>query len=535
MKNSHKYWQTCFFIFLTITSSSLVRGQNIEFPEKHSFLGSDKYSVIVATVGDIDITAREFLLNYEFGSAFLKREKNSKEKYLNLMIYEKLLALDGYAIGMGNSLNVLESLREIEGDLITEELYRDDVMNNVIVSEEEIEDGIQKNRKNITLMWLFNKTKKETINQKNMLDGGASFDSLFINQINDSVTVDDRTLEITRFRLQIKNTALSIVVDSMKVGEISDPIEVQQDGWYIIKLIDGWTNPIMTETEWMKQRYDVERAIYKQKTDQLSDQYVHNLMLEEDPVIVRKTFDILRAFIGKNVLRPEKYSEWLEANYFGEVFKSMGRSEIEEKKSMVLVNNKSGNILLSDFIKWYEHRKPYLKFSTQSPQSFFGSVQQKIWIMIRDKLLIDRAYRRGLQNREIVELQRKWWKEKIIYSAVKADIAQSIKIEEDRLISYFNENKENYKNKNGEIIPFERAKSDVKNDLYQEEIISKMYHRIQRLKQKYNITINHEVLDGLYVDVENYPKAIEVYTVKTGGTLPRQAYPTIDWDWQTWY
>lgn len=142
---------------------------------------------------------------------------------------------------------------------------------------------------------------------------------------------------------------------------------------------------------------------------------------------------------------------------------------------------------------------------------------------------------RGLQNREIVEIQRNWWEENIIYTAVKTDIAQSIKIEEDRIISYYNESKENYNNKYGEIIPFEKAKSEVKNDLYQEEFISKMYHRIQRLKQNYNITINQEVLDGLYVDVENYPKAIEVYTVKTGGTLPCQAYPTIDWDWQTWY
>ena len=55
---------------------------------------------IVASVGPINITTDEFYYSYEFGPAFVKREKDSKERYLKYMINEKLLALDGYSRGI---------------------------------------------------------------------------------------------------------------------------------------------------------------------------------------------------------------------------------------------------------------------------------------------------------------------------------------------------------------------------------------------------------------------------------------------------
>ena len=55
---------------------------------------------IVAEVGPFKITAEEFLYSYEFGPAFPKRKDNSKQTYLNYIINEKLLALDGYEKGI---------------------------------------------------------------------------------------------------------------------------------------------------------------------------------------------------------------------------------------------------------------------------------------------------------------------------------------------------------------------------------------------------------------------------------------------------
>jgi len=73
------------------------------------------FTRVVATVGPIEITAQEFLLSYEFGPAFTKRRKESRQRYLEFMVNEKLLALDARAHGLQNSARVAGSLEELEG------------------------------------------------------------------------------------------------------------------------------------------------------------------------------------------------------------------------------------------------------------------------------------------------------------------------------------------------------------------------------------------------------------------------------------
>jgi len=50
----------------------------------------------------------------------------------------------------------------------------------------------------------------------------------------------------------------------------------------------------------------------------------------------------------------------------------------------------------------------------------------------------------------------------------------------------------------------------------------------------HSVTVDRAVLNSIPVDAENDPRAIEVYTVKKGGTFPHPAFPTIDRSWQTW-
>lgn len=97
---------------------------------------------IVARVGPKIITGKEFLLAYNFGPAFPKREKDSKQKFLQYMINEKLLALDAEVHGGGSASPVVRSVAEIEHDLSTEELYRQDVLRKVHIAKEELRNAV---------------------------------------------------------------------------------------------------------------------------------------------------------------------------------------------------------------------------------------------------------------------------------------------------------------------------------------------------------------------------------------------------------
>jgi len=140
-----------------------------------------------------------------------------------------------------------------------------------------------------------------------------------------------------------------------------------------------------------------------------------------------------------------------------------------------------------------------------------------------------------LDSRESVQVQKQWWKDKIVFNARKAEIAASITYEELDLLVYYKDNIARYRNSKGDVIPFEKARNNVQSDFIREKYMSQLMRRILQLKQIYSIQIYDDVLAAVKVEDEENPKAIDLYAVKKGGLLPRQPYPTIDWEWQLWY
>jgi hypothetical protein len=207
---------------------------------------------------------------------------------------------------------------------------------------------------------------------------------------------------------------------------------------------------------------------------------------------------------------------------------------VELYRTNVLVTMKNGKFLFGDFLDWEKPRELYIRLDTQSPRAYFASVEQLVWRMVRDRMLTAEAYRRGLQKRESVAKQAKWWEEKLVYRAAKLEIDDSIKLGDSTLHTYYHEHEKDYPNDKGGIRTFEEVKDDVSRDAFAYQETSRLLHKILKLKQKYAVKVNDETLKKLTVDVENYPKAIDVYTVKKGGIFPHTAFPSIDYDWQTW-
>ncbi len=525
------------FLLSFLAAATPCLPQSVDLPKENPFADPKYNSLIVAHVGPLSISAEEFLLSYEFGPAFPKREKNSKERYLNYMIDEKLLALEGYSRGLQMSSAVKQSLAELEGDFATEEMYKDDVLSKVKVTDRDVEAGKKKDRLHLSVRWIFAPTKEEILRQYNLIVNGvppkAVFDSLFHVQLNDKVTIDDRSMETTLFSLEMKNSAFARAIDSLSVDSISRPIQ-GPDGWYLVEVNDAWTNPVVTQSEEMKMSYDVKYALIQHRADSLSDFYVQNLMTSESPIIVRKTFDLVLANFGKKLLPEKIYSQ---ANFTDNVIAQRGPvdiSKIGQFGNEALVQLKHGSLSLQSFLDWYHAREAELKPDTKSPQHFFSWLESMAWRMVRDRLLVRRALERGLQKRPVVQRQMKWWEEKMVFNLVKNSISDSIPTNDTVLYAYYENNLRSFRNEKGEQETFKNAKDDVLREYYSSEMTKYILHRLLKLKQEYKITINSEALDSLRVDSENDPRAIDMYAVKKGGTFPHPAFPSIDYDWSSW-
>lgn len=475
---------------------------------------ASKKNEIVAEVGNIKITAEEFSYNYEFGPAFPKREKDSKLTHLNYLINEKLLALAGYDEKIIEKESVNDIFNDVKSDLATEEMFQKEVVPQVNINDSEIEKVIKTKQDEYQIRWLYAEDMLTLEKYLSLLKNNVGFDSLFSSQLKDSVHIDDRQLKSSLFNIYQKNPQFAQIVDTLKPGSISDPIHTD-DGWYIIKIDNILTNMVTSETEYEKLKYESEQAITKSKLDILSNQFINKLFTGEEPIIKQDVFNILKSYLGKFILSPEVYTNWDLDKKLDLALDNLGLKRGEKYPGLVLVEGKNLDISLDDFIIWYRNRENYIKLLNNDLETFSKSLEKFVWLMVRDKLLIYQANQKGYNKSDWVNKQAGWWKDKIAYSAYKNELANSIILnsEELRLIS---ENK--------------KSQSEIMGD----ELSKKILHKIIELKKKYNITINHKVLDDIKVSSENDRRAIDMYIVKRGNLFPRPAFPAIDNDWAAW-
>jgi len=495
-------------ILLVITKISA--GQSL-FNELNKNLTGDE---IIAEVGGIKISSQEFFYSYEYGPSFYKKESGSKETLLKYMINEKLLALSGYENKILEDEETSSMVYDFISDLATEEMFKDEILGKVIVSENEIDTIINSKLIELEIMWLYSPDQTGVLNYLNSLKNGNSFDSLFLSQINDSVYLDMRMMNISAFDLMKKNPALYQITDTLKAGSISAPIQTG-DGWYILKINNISKNIITTESEHNKLKYEARQAVTKFKMDELSDRYVDSLMRSENLIIKRDAFNILRSYLGKYLLPDEKYNEWELEEKLDAALNNLGLSKSNEYPGIKLVigNNQFYNI--DEFIIWYRNRNLYIKFIKEDLISFSQSLEKLIWRMVRDKLLTASAESKGYFANKWVVTQSNWWKDKIAYSAVKNKLSESILLE----------NKE---------INFHEKKSKTELEQLSEELSENMFRKVRELKNKYPVKINENILQQVKVSQINDNKAIDLYTVKNRGLIPRPAYPAIDKEWASW-
>ncbi len=469
---------------------------------------------IVATVGNIKITTEEFVNGYEYGPAFYKRVKDSKKIFLDNLIREKLLALDGLTRKLDTTQTVKEYYQAFRDDLATEELFKDEILSKVTFTHAEVDTIAKQKLIDVELQWLFTHENDEIIKLEDSLKMGTDFKILFERQINDTVSIEDRSLKSSRYQLEMKNRDLGKIIDKLEIGTTSSPVKTN-DGWYIVHLKNISYNMVPSETEWNTVVDEAKRAVTKIKMDRLSDKYVNELMVEQKPVIKRKPFQILRSYLAGFELPKGKYLEWELEQKLEDALLEYRSTNQNDYSKINLVELKDYKISLSDFIIWYRTRAEYLKLDKKSFAEYSRSLEQLVWRMVRDKLLCTIADSKGYYKSKNVVEQSKLWLEKILYATVKDEMIKSIVIENKEIKEKYDEDKS-------------------QSELIEEELTKKLFRKINELKKQYIVTINRKVLDNIRVSEEENLKAIEFYTIKRGGLIPRTPYPTVDNYWARW-
>lgn len=479
----------------------------------------------VATVGRFVIRTQDVLDSYEFGPAFVKRSFDPLRKHLEFMINERLLALEAERLRLDTTEFVRERVAALEEDGAVDELYRQEIQSRVQVGEGELDTAVQKARMRVRLRWLFSPERARALELAAQAQRGL-FDSLFLQQ-EDSLA--ERSLETTALGLELSTPDFAEAIRSLRVREVSPAIE-GPDGYYIVRIDQIWQNPLLTESEEARIRAEAASAVRAAKAQHLASAYVKEKMRNANPVIKAEGYNIVRAHLAAKGLSHDTRVKWDTPSTFMTEAGPMPITASDKflQRPLVVVGKRMFTV--RDYLRWFDIRQPQLK--RFSLAAFNASVKQSIWTMVRDKLLSEEAYARGLHQRADVRHATLQWEAKILYLAMRSHLARTIVVSDSALRHQFRRQQSRYRTPDGKPMAY----AEVRDRLWAEEYLQQertlVFRTLQRLRAEHPVTINEKLVEELAATLRPDSHAIEVKVYKPGGTFPRVAFPTIDERWQ---
>lgn len=547
-----------FFVATTITLScamaanlSNTQVDSIRF-KSMSDPGLD--SIIVAKVGNVRLTAKDFVLNYYLGPSFSFKAKNPRHALLDAMVDEALIGvaardslpcivylnkwLNGVPhFGVGPPDTSVKSeiapvSKAIYGDLITEQLYRKHIWDTISVTKQQLDKALMESQKNVRFRWLYSKTEWGADSIAKRINA-VGFDSAY----SESDSAKSFRRSDNYFDLKITSPQIYDMMNSAKEGEVSEPIH-GPDGYYIFRTDHVEYSPIMTASERATRSREIEKELRQYEADVASDRYVNEMLKSVYPVIKWAGFSFLCGNIAKTYLPPKKFDDWRMSSFVMSEAGPIYPEKVRAMKSVPLIKFDGGEVTLGEFFQWWELRSANFNISTESRDSFLRSIEGYVWRMLRDQLLTKRAEEEGLGKLPTVVEQMGKWNLKLSYLSLLQHMSGLMRVDSSDVRQFFKDNYKDYAYEQGNHLSgdtasdFQSDSESARRDYVEFMTRSALLHTLALVERYVKVEKFYDVVDRLALLPPPKGKLVDAFFFKTGGTFPRKAFPTIDEIWQ---
>ena len=470
----------------------------------------------MATVGNGKITVEDFRRNYEFGLPHLKSEPNRKLSYLNYMIYEKILSMEGYKLGFDNSQRVKKSEQKLLDELLVEELFEKNVNSTINVEPEEVKEAILKSQVNWKMNYWFEKSEDQAyFIQNEMVKNGFKNTINRILRSNPEVNLQINDFETDYINwLEIAPEILDKIID-LKIKEISEPIKLE-NGYFIFQIQDIQREPISDFS--IKDKHERFRQIlYYRKLKEKAGQYVVSVMEPKNVKTKGKVlYELTIQFLDWKKNGSEKRFNDFVIEHNNSLF------------SKVLVSFEEQNWLVSEFLEKFETKK--INDETLNINKTGGEISKQIALQVRDYVLVELALKSNLDKNASVKKQTKEWRDKWVYDETRKHYLTDFTISDDEAKNFFENNIKSFQVNANETPKYDEFKTTAKKFAYIQQADSILINKIDSLKKIYTINIDKAVLDTIKtIDFEKSRwQSLQVFKRSTN----RLAAPIVDPAWK---
>jgi len=408
-------WVFSFIFFAIFSFSNLFSQSLIDKP--------------LAKVGDLSITADEFLHRYEFTPLFGKQNKNMREslklEFLYSLISEKLWALEAKNLKLDTMQVMKFTEEEYEKMFIRDALFRKEIKNKIKVSEEEIINGFIRKNTTLEVNYLISEDSTEIYKLYNLLDQGIPFDTILT--YSPEKEEQKKGIEVVYGQMDL---SIEDSLYNLKISQYTSPM-FTPDGWYIFKLSNKKQTVLSTISERDNARKAIQKIIEARKAAKLFDKYYYNFFKDKKVDVNSKLFKEL-------AIKLQTILEKRKKDY------SLKKDEpvyVEPGDLYLLVSEFGDDNLNKDFIQFEKDPMSLKRFIQQimfegfnsvniDLKTILGTLNNQTRKIIEYELYSRKGVNEGLNFLPEVVNDTKMWKENYLYQYLLSKFTDSVTVSE---------------------------------------------------------------------------------------------------------
>lgn len=245
-------------------------------------------------VGDRVITADEFRLSYEFGHGHLRRGENPRRTYLELMIYEKLLALEAEKIRLDTAAAIVHATRTLREELLIEKVFEEQVLSRIEVTDEEVRSEVNRSEVSVQFRFIPAVSEAEARAAREAV-AARGFDAVLEEKLDAFRDLDVPVGEVTSpfVKAEEIDPVILAAIQELPLGVPSEPV-AYGGMWYVFEVMNI-RRQRLAEVDYEARAPSVRKVLYNRKAMELETRFVAATMEPRNVVTKRQGFEVLAA------------------------------------------------------------------------------------------------------------------------------------------------------------------------------------------------------------------------------------------------
>jgi parvulin-like peptidyl-prolyl isomerase len=385
---------------------------------------SGQVEKILAKVDDQKISLSEFQLFYELDPNFGIDSTGFPALLdeLHKLINHKIAYIKGESDSLLSDSTFSLLIEWEKSRIMLRALYREVVEKDIEITEDELRESFLKSNIKVWVRHLFSKDSSQVRNWIKLLKRGYNFKELAKAAFKDSI-LQNNGGDLGWLPLYELDEGLASGVAQLGLNETSDIIQSNW-GYHVVQLLGREDEMLIREEDYQNRREGLLKQIKQKKSQDASHIFISGFMKNSNPQPVSKTLQLFWQSIAKSEAEAWKldHSILLTNQLIGEL-----ESLPADMLAQPLIKFSNGYVTFGQYLD-AQRQVPI----TARPR--FRSIVQlsnKMAIWMRDKMLLEEAYRFRLDKRTTVINESREFTEKQAYLYYLQGELENIKVPEN--------------------------------------------------------------------------------------------------------